>query len=307
MSSVAHNHFPQIVWRDEKKHLWNPIHRRALKNRPEERVRLRIIEYLIDGGWSKHRISTEEALTPQKEKGPLRTDIICYTQQFDPFLLIECKAEQVKITEKTAAQIARYNQNISAPYLLMTNGRRDFWYHIKEQNNARLLDKIPSMLPAAKEPRNRALPYWKERGFIGEKAAPPLRPWIEKALSESFGQAAASSIRFLSFKKSPSDVDLNNYYIIHQNDDYRLAIAFTATPFGGSRLIAIMNKNGQNTGVIEINLDLLFDDRTPNTSFYDASGIRNFDLCAHTEWNHNPLPINDLITALNRLVPTLAA
>ncbi|NIT57520.1 MAG: hypothetical protein GWN00_15210, partial [Aliifodinibius sp.] len=62
MLSIAKHIYPRVVWRDREKKLWNPIHKKALKNLPEERVRLRIMEALIQRGWSKHRISTEEAI-----------------------------------------------------------------------------------------------------------------------------------------------------------------------------------------------------------------------------------------------------
>ncbi len=107
MPSVAESRYPQIVWREGEKRLWNPIHRKALKNLPEERVRLRTIEYLLDVGWSKHRISTEEAIG-QIGDTSMRTDIICYTQQFVPKILVECKAEHIPISAKTAEQVARY-------------------------------------------------------------------------------------------------------------------------------------------------------------------------------------------------------
>src|SRR5699024_6172861 len=85
MESMAKYMYPQIVWREGRKMLWNSIHRKALKNRPEERVRLRVIEYLLMQGWSKHRITTEEAIGNLADTS-MRTDIICYNQQFKPNL-----------------------------------------------------------------------------------------------------------------------------------------------------------------------------------------------------------------------------
>src|SRR5699024_10330510 len=140
--SVAFNQFPRVVWRDGEKKLWNPIHRQALKNRPEERVRLRVIEYLARGGWSKHRISTEEKIgTVRKDEGK-RTDLICYTQAFTPHLLVECKAESIKLSVQTALQIAQYNRQVEAPFLLLTNGLTDYWYSIEDEDALQPLDRI---------------------------------------------------------------------------------------------------------------------------------------------------------------------
>lgn len=276
IKAVATRHFPQIVWREKHKKLWNPIQRKALKNLPEERVRLRILEYLMHSGWSKHRISTEEAIDlPQKEAAH-RTDLICYTREFRPFLLVECKAENVKLSNQTAEQIARYNQKVDAPYLLLTNGRTDFWYQINEEASVRRLSDIPADLPSPKIP-DRDFSYWQQRGFAGKKANPALRKWLVPALGDTFSFPDSLPLHYLSFNNPPGDVALNNYYRIFSSDEYRLALSFTATPFGGNRLIGILNKDGKNEAVLELNLDLLFDQRTPNATVYWTGGPKNID------------------------------
>src|SRR5699024_1440801 len=116
--SIAAFIYPEVVWRGRKKMLWNPIHRKPLRNRPEERVRLRIIEFLLLAGWSRHRISTEEAIGKWADSS-MRTDIICYSRQFAPRLLIECRAEHIPLSRETAEQIARYIQ----PKMRLANGR----------------------------------------------------------------------------------------------------------------------------------------------------------------------------------------
>lgn len=273
--SVATGQFPQIAWQDGKKLLWNPIQRQRFKNRPEERIRLRIIEYLLHGGWSKHRISTEESLSAGGKTDTLRTDLICYSRGFDPLLLVECKAEQVKISGQTADQIARYNHDIRAPYLLMSNGLNDFWYNTAGGKTV-AIESIPAPFPQPQLLTEQPLAYWKERGFAGDNAPPRLRKWLTKSLNAVLLQQGERT-RFLSFNQSPSDLDLSNYYRILQGNGYRLALSFSSTPFGGSRLAGIINNNGQNVGVLEINLDLLFDERSPNATTYSAKGTENLD------------------------------
>ena len=95
-------HYPQFIFRGTEKKLWNPITKKDYKNRPEERVRLRIIEYLIEElKWSKNKISTEAPLKLPTDKGVSRTDVVCYDDRFEPYLLIECKAESIQINEQT--------------------------------------------------------------------------------------------------------------------------------------------------------------------------------------------------------------
>ena len=43
-------------------------------------------------------------------------------------VLIECKAPQVNLTQKTFDQIARYNTVLKSDYLVLTNGLIHFFY-----------------------------------------------------------------------------------------------------------------------------------------------------------------------------------
>ena len=283
MASIAEYTYPRIVWRDREKKLWNPIHKKPLKNRPEERVRLRTIEYLLRAGWSKHRISTEEAIG-QIGDTSMRTDIICYSQEFEPKLLVECKAEQVPISSKTAEQVARYNQKVNAPYLLLTNGVSDFWYAISD-GSVKEIEKedLPdSLINPAKEP-DYHFEDWRERGFAGSQAVPGLRKWFEHLLPEIWlSDRDGGTVRYIQFSRTPSDISLNHYYrILRLEEKRRIALTTLNTAFGGNRMIIILNQENRNRAVLEINLDLLFDEKKGNTSIYSEQGIRVFDLNAY--------------------------
>ncbi|MDZ7692240.1 MAG: type I restriction enzyme HsdR N-terminal domain-containing protein [Balneolaceae bacterium] len=173
MPSIADFHFPQMVWREGTKLLWNPIHKKVLKNRPEERVRLRIIEALIAAGWSKHRITTEEALKAQESPAG-RTDIICYDQNFRPQILVECKAENVPISSDVAEQTARYNRTVGAPYLLMSNGITDHWYEISNQQSLKQLPSIPDLLKPTSQASRKRFSILETAGICRRKS--PAQP-----------------------------------------------------------------------------------------------------------------------------------
>jgi hypothetical protein len=268
-----------MVWRDREKKLWNPIHKKVLKNLPEERVRLRVMEALVQRGWSKHRISTEEAIG-QLGDTSMRTDLICYSQQFDPMLLVECKAEYVSISAKTAEQAARYNKKVGAPYLLMTNGISDFWYAIdKKSGKVKVLNDHPEFLDGQQKQLQYDFDEWRQRGFAGDKASPELRLWLEKLLPNLWLSSNGTKIQFLTFSNSPSDIDLNHYYrIIQTAENRRLALTTLNTAFGGNRLVIILNKENENKAVLEINLDVLFAGKKGNSSVYSRQGIQTFDL-----------------------------
>lgn len=279
MSSIAKHIYPRMVWRDREKKLWNPIHKKVLKNLPEERVRLRVMEALVQRGWSKHRISTEEAIG-QLGDTSMRTDLICYSQQFDPMLLVECKAEYVSISAKTAEQAARYNKKVGAPYLLMTNGISDFWYAIdKKSGKVKVLNDHPEFLDGQQKQLQYDFDEWRQRGFAGDKASPELRLWLEKLLPNLWLSSNGTKIQFLTFSNSPSDIDLNHYYrIIQTAENRRLALTTLNTAFGGNRLVIILNKENENKAVLEINLDVLFAGKKGNSSVYSRQGIQTFDL-----------------------------
>ncbi len=281
MPSIARHIYPQVVWRNREKKLWNPIHKKVLKNLPEERVRLRIMEALVRAGWSKHRISTEESIGQVGDQS-MRSDLICYSQQFDPKLLIECKAEYVSISAKTAEQVARYNHKVGAPYLLMTNGVSDFWYVIDDDSGkVKQLNESPGFLGENERFPNYDFDDWKRRGFAGEKASPELRLWLQKILPDVW---SGEAIQFLSFSNGPSDVDLNHYYRIESvSEDRRLALTTTNTAFGGNRMIVVLNKQNENKAVLEINLDVLFAGKKGNSSVYSRAGIKTFDLATHAD------------------------
>jgi hypothetical protein len=210
----------------------------------------------------------------------MRTDLICYSQQFDPRLLVECKAEYVSISVKAAEQVARYNQKVGAPYLLMTNGISDFWYAIDEgSGKVKELNTPPNFLVGKQKPLEHNFDDWKQRGFAGEKASPKLRLWLEKTLPDLWLSDNASKVQFLTFSNSPSDIDLNHYYrIVQTSENRRLALTTLNTAFGGNRFVIILNKENENRAVLEINLDVLFAEKKGNGSVYSRQGIQTFDL-----------------------------
>ena len=277
MGSIAEYHYPMVTYRKEEKLLWNPIHRKTLKNRPEERVRLRIIDALLDSGWSRHRISTEEPIRDYTDAS-LRTDIICYSQDFTPEILVECKAEHVALSGKAAEQAARYNHNIQAPVILITNGLVDYWFRIRseEREISRITDASGILSP--QQETEGTFDYWKERGFAGSKAKPPLRRWLAETLHLFSPDGVPwSSVAYLHFERSPADLQLSHYYMVTKTQRGKIAVTFLATPFGGSRMVAILNREGVNKAVVEIDLDLIFSGEELNGSIYSGAGIQNFN------------------------------
>lgn len=72
-------------------------------------------------GFPKGLISVEKGL------GGRRTDIVCYTKEMRPLLLIECKAGELGMA--AASQAFGYNDTIKAPFICLANSEeiKTFW------------------------------------------------------------------------------------------------------------------------------------------------------------------------------------
>ncbi|WP_185857932.1 type I restriction enzyme HsdR N-terminal domain-containing protein [Blattabacterium cuenoti] len=61
-----------------------------------------------------------------------------------PHILIECKTPKIPITQKTFDQVSIYNQTIKAPFLMVSNGIKNFIFKIdKYKKKFSFLNHIP--------------------------------------------------------------------------------------------------------------------------------------------------------------------
>ncbi len=102
-------------------YIFDPIRGRYFVQTPEEVVRQLTVQYLLnDKGFNKNKIAIERMLVINERRK--RFDILVYGTKTEPFLLVECKAPTVPISEDTFHQIATYNLALKVAYLLVTNG-----------------------------------------------------------------------------------------------------------------------------------------------------------------------------------------
>jgi predicted type IV restriction endonuclease len=88
---------------------------------PEEWVRQHVVHYLVDGlRYPKALFRVESGLKFNNLNK--RSDILVHDRAGKPWLLVECKSPDVKLTQKAFNQIAVYNMSIGADYLAVTNG-----------------------------------------------------------------------------------------------------------------------------------------------------------------------------------------
>lgn len=253
MLSKALGKYPEYRFKNGEKRLWNPIQKKTFADLPEERVRLALVEYLTgDLGFSSSRISCESPVKLQADKTRSRTDLIYYNQDFKPELLIECKAPSVRLTEKAAIQIARYNEKVNARYLLISNGLVDHWF----KNGA---DGVETMawLPDTYEqqnPTSRDMEYWERRGFIGEKTDQETKQILTIYNEELFSDPV-QPIKYLDFEGYPEAYALNHFYRIFGIDQQtKVAISMSSNYAGSTRFNAILNVNGANIAFVSSEL-----------------------------------------------------
>lgn len=110
---------------------------------PEEWVRQNIIEFLVhEKNCLRSHIAVEKSLRLNTMNK--RADVLVYNKKMQPALLVECKAPEVKITQKAFDQAGRYNMVFRVPFLLVTNGISHFCAHVDFKNkDINFLQDIP--------------------------------------------------------------------------------------------------------------------------------------------------------------------
>jgi hypothetical protein len=88
---------------------------------PEEWVRQNFIRYLTR---VMNYPSALIAVEKQLKLGELtkRFDILVYDAHHQPWMMIECKAMEVRLDQKVLDQILRYNMSVPVKYMILTNG-----------------------------------------------------------------------------------------------------------------------------------------------------------------------------------------
>jgi len=133
----------KIKTENNKEFIFDNIRKRFVSLTPEEWVRQNFIQYLIkEKKYSASLIAVEVQLKYNLQDK--RGDILIYNKLGKPFVIVECKAPEIKITEKVFEQIARYNMNLKVEYLIVTNGLQHYYCEMDYKNNSyKFLEEIP--------------------------------------------------------------------------------------------------------------------------------------------------------------------
>jgi Type I restriction enzyme R protein N terminus (HSDR_N) len=126
-----------------QKEIFDAFRKKYVVLTPEEWVRQNILQFLVkEREFPASLIAVEIGLKYNKLQK--RADILVYDKQGAPYLLVECKAPEVKITQETFHQIARYNMTFKVKYLVVTNGLNHFCCLMNYENKTfTYLETIP--------------------------------------------------------------------------------------------------------------------------------------------------------------------
>lgn len=111
---------------------------------PEEWVRQHFLHFLIYScGYPRTLMKVESGVRYNELTG--RTDIIIYNRSGSVFMIVECKAADVKLTNQVFEQAGRYNLQLKARFLTLTNGLRHICCQIDHVNGQfTFLNELPS-------------------------------------------------------------------------------------------------------------------------------------------------------------------
>ena len=128
----------------EKKYIFDVVRKKYLILTPEEWVRQNLIHYLNkEKKYPVGLMGVEQMVKYNSLK--TRADIVIYNIEGKANIIVECKAPDVKITQDTFNQIAKYNSQLKVKYLLVSNGINHYCCEMNyEKNEIVFLEELPT-------------------------------------------------------------------------------------------------------------------------------------------------------------------
>lgn len=136
---------PAIKFDGGREKIFCSIRKTWLSLTPEEWVRQNFLLYLNE---VLHYPTSLIAVEKQVMVGNLkkRFDIVVYSNNILPQMVIECKSMDETLNSKVLDQVLRYNQKLQAPVLVITNGKNCFAYQKKAELFEALI-QLPAFKP----------------------------------------------------------------------------------------------------------------------------------------------------------------
>lgn len=137
--------YPEPAFRMKKEEgrefIFDQLRKKWILLTPEEWVRQNFVQYLLQ---VKKIPAALIAIEKEIQLGELRKrfDILVYSKDHQPWLMVECKSMEVKLDNTVLEQLLRYNVSVPVSYLVVTNGTDCFAWQRKEGTLLQL-EEIP--------------------------------------------------------------------------------------------------------------------------------------------------------------------
>lgn len=132
---------------ENKVAIFDEIRKKFIILTPEEWVRQHVVRFLLEEKkYPKSYVNVEKIV---KINGlTKRYDIVVFQPDGSIFLLVECKAPGITISQNTFDQIARYNMSLNAVHMMVTNGLNHYFCQMDyEQEKYFFLQDLPEYTP----------------------------------------------------------------------------------------------------------------------------------------------------------------
>ena len=118
---------------ENKVSIFDEIRKKFIILTPEEWVRQHVVRFLLEEKkYPKSLINVEKVLSVNGLRK--RYDIVVFNPDGSIFVLVECKAPEIKTAQATFDQIARYNLALKAQFLMVTNGLNHYFCQMDFEN-----------------------------------------------------------------------------------------------------------------------------------------------------------------------------
>jgi type I site-specific restriction-modification system R (restriction) subunit len=128
----------------QRKYIFDSFRKKYVLLTAEENVRQHFAHFLAGNlNYPSGRIGLEVSL--KNSSIERRCDIVVYSSNLKPILIIECKAASIEINEAVFDQIVRYHMVLQSPFIAVTNGKRHFCCKLdNETGKWEFLNSFPS-------------------------------------------------------------------------------------------------------------------------------------------------------------------
>ena len=132
----------RIKEEEGKEVIFDDLRKQWVRLTPEEWVRQNFIQYMLQ---VKEYPAAFIGIEKEIALGELRKrfDLLLFDRNHQPWMMIECKAMDVELTEKVLEQIVRYNMSVPVNYMVISNGTYTYAW-VKTENRLISIAELPA-------------------------------------------------------------------------------------------------------------------------------------------------------------------